>query len=86
MEGPGEASVLLGLDGLAVREVVQDGFGVRWVHLVTDTDAAAACPVCGVISTSVKGSVITRPRDLGYGPGPIRLVWRKRRWRCREVA
>ncbi len=83
--GQGDASVLLGLEGLAVREVLLDGFGVRWVHLVTDTDATAACPVCGVISISPKGSAVTRPRDLGYGPGPIRLVWHKRRWRCREV-
>ncbi len=84
-DGQGDASVLLGLEGLAVRDVVPDGFGVRWVHLVTDTDAAAACPMCGVISTSVKGSATTHPRDLGYGPGPIRLVWHKRRWRCRQA-
>jgi len=85
-DGQTDASLLLGLEGLAVREVVPDGFGVRWVHLVTATDAAAACPVCGVVSTAVKGSATTRPRDLGYGPGPIRLVWHKRRWRCREAA
>ncbi len=84
-DGQVDASLLLGLEGLAVRDVVPDGFGVRWVHLITATDAAAACPVCGVISTSAKGSATTRPRDLGYGPGPIRLVWHKRRWRCREA-
>lgn len=84
-DGQGDASLLLGVQGLAVRQVKLDGFGVRWVHLVTDTDAAPACPECGVISTSAKGSAATHPRDLGYGPTPIRLVW-QRKWRCREVS
>ncbi len=70
--GPGDASVLLGLEGIAVREVVPDGFGVRWVHLVTDTDVAAACPECGVISTSGKGSATTPPGPgVRAGPDPV---------------
>ncbi len=38
-----------------------------------------------MLSCSPKGWVITRPRDLPYGSGPIGLVWRKRRWRCQEA-
>jgi transposase len=84
MLGADAASLLLGLEGLAVQEVLLDGDGGRVVHLVTCSEAAAACPGCGVLSCSPKGSATTRPRDLGWGPDPVRLVWHKRRWRCRE--
>lgn len=80
-----DAGKLLGLDGLGVAEVLLEADRAREVHLVTIDENAAACPSCGVISTSVKGSAITRPRDVPYGPDPIRLVWHKRRWRCRET-
>ena len=79
-----DAGKLLGLDGLGVAEVLQGGDQAREVHLVTAEETAAACPSCGVISTSGKGSATTHPRDVPYGPDPVRLVWHKRRWRCRE--
>src|SRR5665647_1778399 len=44
--------------------------------------AASAWPSCGEFSTSAKGRVTTRPRDIPYGPHRVRLVWHKRRWRC----
>ena len=75
-------SRLMDLEGLAVREVARDAFGGRGVHVVTADLAASACPSCGEFSTSVKGRVTTRPRDIPYGPAPLRLVWHKRRWRC----
>ena len=77
-------SRLLDLEGLAVREVASDVFGGRVVHVVTADLAASACPSCGEFSTSVKGRVTTRPRDIPYGPHLIRLVWHKRRWRCTD--
>ena len=80
-----DAGKLLGLDGLGVAAVLLDADRAREVHLVTTDDTAAACPSCGVISTSVKGSAITHPRDVPYGADPVRLVWHKRRWRCRET-
>ena len=67
-------------DGIDVDEA-----GSRLVHLVTADETAAGCPTCGVVSTSVKDWVRTRPRDLPYGAAPARLVWRKRRWRCAEA-
>ena len=70
------------LEGLAVREVVSDGFGGRVVHVVTADLGASGCPSCGELSTSAKGRVATRPRDIPYGPHRVRLVWHKRRWRC----
>jgi len=78
------ATRLLDLAGLAVREVLQDGGGGRVVHVVTADLAASACPSCGVFSTSTKGLVVSRPRDIGFGTSPLRLVWHKRRWRCAE--
>jgi transposase len=77
-------TVLLGLSGVAVRRVELAPDGTRVVHVVTAEQTAAACPACGVFSTSVKGNVTTRPKDLPYGERPVRLVWHKRRWRCRE--
>ena len=81
-----DATLLLGLAGLAVEQVELDGEGARVVHVVTDDEAAAGCPSCGVLSTSVKGHAVTRPRDVPYGPDPVHLVWHKRRWRCMEAA
>jgi len=78
------ATRLLDLAGLAVREVLQDPGGSRVVHVVTADLAASACPSCGVFSTSTKGLVVSRPRDIGFGTSPLRLVWHKRRWRCTE--
>lgn len=80
------ASRLLGIEGLAVTRVELEEDGVRVAHVVTDDESAAACPSCGVFSSSVKGHAITRPRDVPYGPAPVALVWHKRRWRCRERA
>ena len=80
-----DASRLFGLEGLAVDHVEVDPAGGRVVHVVTSQVGASACPSCGVISSSTKGQVTTRPRDIPYGTGTLRLVWHKRRWRCREV-
>ncbi len=78
------ASRLLGVEGLAVHRVDLEGSGVRVVHVLTDEEGAAACPACGVFSSSVKGHARTHPRDIPYGQAPVRLVWHKTRWRCRE--
>ena len=80
------ATLLLGLEGLAVQQVELDDDGARVVHVLTDDESAAGCPQCGVLSTSVKGHAMTRPRDVPYGQAPVRLVWHKRRWRCMEAA
>lgn len=77
-------TLLLGLDGVAVRRVELTEDGIRVVHVATADRSASACPDCGVFSTSVKQNVTTRPKDLPYGAAPIRLRWHKRRWRCAE--
>jgi len=77
-----DTTLLLGLPGVVVDRVEVDPDGTRVVHVAT-MDAPQACPSCGVLSDSVKGWVTTGPRDVSF-PVVARLVWRKRRWRCRE--
>jgi transposase len=60
--------------------------GGRMVHVLTDDPGAAACPVCGVFSTSVRQRRTTRPRDLPYGEAPLSVVWHKIQYACREIA
>jgi transposase len=78
------ATLLLGIEGLGVERVDLEVEGGRVAHVVTADETAAACPSCGVFSTSLKGHATTHPRDIPYGASPVRLVWHKRRWRCRE--
>jgi hypothetical protein len=57
-------TTLFGLRGVRVgRWCVTPSWG-RVVHVLTDDEAAAACPVCGVLSTTVRQRRTTRPRDL----------------------
>lgn len=77
-------TLLFGLPGVRVERVERLPDGARVVHAVTAEPAAAACPSCGVFSTSVKGRVTTSPRDIPYGEKPIIVQWAKTRWRCRE--
>ena len=78
-------TLLLDLAGVSVLRVVAEAGGGRVVHVRTEDETAAACPSCGVFSTSVKQHRSTAPRDLPYGEHGLRLVWHKRRWRCLEA-
>jgi len=77
-------TVLFGLPGVQVTRVSGMDEGTRIVEIATDEATAAACPSCGVFSTSVKARVTTTPKDIPYGEGRILLRWNKTRWRCRE--
>ncbi|HZL66785.1 MAG TPA: transposase family protein, partial [Candidatus Limnocylindrales bacterium] len=55
---------------------------VRIVHLRTTDPSAAACPECGVFSTSVRQRRTTRPKDLPYGEVPLVVRWHKRQFAC----
>jgi transposase len=77
-------TLLFGLPGVQVERVERLADGTRVVQVVTAEPTAAACPACGVVSTSVKGRVATSPRDIPYGEGRIISRWNKTRWRCRE--
>ena len=77
-------TVLFGLPGVAVREVSVDADGARTVHVVTADPSAAACPVCGVVSGSVRQRRVTRPKDLPFGEAPLSVRWRKTQFRCQQ--
>src|SRR5215475_16088959 len=82
MDHDTHATVLFGLEGLAVTAVRRDEAGLRQVEVVTADDTARVCPGCGVRATRVKQTVVTRPRDLAHGGGRVQVLWRKRRWFC----
>src|SRR5437879_13706457 len=80
-------TVLFGLPGVRVgrvERVERCVDGTRGVDVLTDEPTAAACRSCGVVSTSVKGRVVTSPKDIPYGEGRIVVRWNKVRWRYRE--
>jgi transposase len=79
-----DTTLLLGLEGLGVQRVELATDGCPVVHLQTLDPEAARCPSCQTLSTSPKQHVSTQPRDLPCGGRGITLVWRKRRWRCRN--
>ncbi|MEU9891886.1 ISL3 family transposase [Sphaerisporangium sp. NPDC051011] len=65
------------------RVADDDGKTGRLVH-IERPEEWAACPECGVISTSVRQRRTTRPRDLPYGEEPIEVRWHKRQFSCTE--
>jgi hypothetical protein len=67
-----------------MHEVVPATDGERLVHVVTDDETAAACPACGVISTSVRQHRTNSPRDLAYGEQPLAVLWHTVWFTCRE--
>ncbi|MGH3556655.1 MAG: ISL3 family transposase [Mycobacterium sp.] len=77
-------TLLFGLPGVRVERVERLTDGTRVVHVITAEETAAACPGCGVVSTSVKERVVTTPRDIPYGQDRIVVQWNKTRWRCGE--
>lgn len=79
VERSGEATALLGMDGFVV--LAMDQVESEWWLLVETTTAVVGCPDCGVRATG-HGRSTVQVRDLPNGSGPVRLVWRKRRWRC----
>jgi len=77
-------TILFGLRGVRVLEVVRVADGSRVVHVLTDDESAAACPACGVFSSSVRQRRTTRPRDLPYGEQPLVVRWHKVQFACRQ--
>ena len=74
--------LLVGLDGLRVAGVERRGDGV----LVIDAESPpgpVGCPECGVVAESAGRKVLVLT-DAPMGGTPVRVRWRKRRWRCRQ--
>ncbi len=77
-------TILFGLRRVRVRGVERVAGGMRVVHVLTDDESAAACPACGVLSSSVRQRRTTRPRDLPYGKEALVVRWHKVQFACRE--
>ena len=80
-DGTGLAEVLLGLDGFRVLEVVETADEL--VITIETTADFVGCSGCGTRAES-QDRVPVAVRDLPCFGRPARLVWIKRRWRCRE--
>ena len=80
-EGIGLAEVLLGLPGFRVLEVSETA--VELVVTIETTADRVGCAGCGIRAQS-QDRVPVAIRDLPCFGRPVRLVWIKRRWRCRE--
>ncbi|WP_328467337.1 ISL3 family transposase [Streptomyces sp. NBC_00448] len=81
-----DATRLLGLEGVSVTKVKDDGAGGSTVYVVTGEDSARACPSCGVFATRLKDYRTTAPRHLACGGRQVSIRWRKARWHCTEAA
>ena len=75
--------LLVGLPGLHVIKVV--GGAERLTVTVESPPAPVGCPECGVIATSRGRRTVVLVDAPCFGR-PVRVVWRKRTWRCREPA
>ena len=81
-DGTGLVEVLLGLDGFRVLNVLESDDEL--VITIETTARVAGCSSCGV-RAEAHDRVHVEIRDLACFGRPSRLVWRKRRWRCREA-
>ncbi len=79
--------LLLGLDGFHVVEVVEvEGRRGRFLRVVVESPPRVeACRSCGVLAHS-HGRRTVRLVDAPCFGRPVELVWRKRTWRCAELA
>lgn len=79
-DGNGLAEALLGLDGFRVLAVAED---VELEVVIESTADVVGCSGCGVRAEPHERMDV-EVRDLACFGRPVRLVWRKRRWRCCE--
>ena len=80
-DGTGLAEAVLGLDGFRVLEVSETPDELTVV--IETTVAVVGCSSCGTRVVAHERTPVAI-RDLACFGRPARLVWRKRRWRCRE--
>lgn len=80
--------LLVGLDGLRVTAVEGDegdDRGGRLTVTVESSPGPMGCSRCGVVAVR-HGRVEVVLVDVPWGDRPVRIRWRKRRWRCLEPA
>lgn len=72
--------VLVGLDGVRVTGV-QRRVGGMLIIDVESPPGPVGCPGCGQVAVSAGRKVLSLV-DAPMGTMPVRVRWRKRRWRC----
>ena len=77
--------LLVGLPGLHVIKAVADKAGGGLTVTVESPPEPTGCPICGVITASHGRRTVVLVDAPCFGR-PVRVVWRKRTWRCREPA
>lgn len=83
VHGSDGATALLGMSGFVVSaQMLEDD---EWWLLVDTAADRVGCPNCGVRAVG-HGRRRVEVRDLPIAGRPVRLVWRKRIWRCAELA
>jgi transposase len=80
VDGSGDATALLRMVGFVVRAQVH-AEGEWWLSVET-VSALLGCPDCGVRATG-HGRSVVQVRDVPISGVPVRLVWAKRRGKCR---
>jgi transposase len=80
-DGNGLAEALLGLPGFRVLEVTETP--AELVVTIETTADFVGCSTCGT-RAQAQDRMRVAVRDLACFGRPARLVWVKRRWRCRE--
>ena len=78
-ENPTHCELIVGLGDVEVLGVAEEADGPLAVHI--ETRRRPVCGGCGGVVWS-KGSAPVELVDLPAFGRPVRLVWRKRRWRC----
>ncbi len=79
-----EATLLLGIPGLVVTGVADDGDGQVTAHVETHPglrEQARECHGCGRRGI-IRERPLTEPRDVPWGGRVVRLQWRKMRLEC----
>ena len=67
--------------GFVVLASIEEA-GELFISVETTADLVG-CGSCGVRAVG-HGRSVVQVRDLSSGGRPVRLVWRKRRWLCRD--
>jgi transposase len=76
---------LFDLPGFRVVDCGEDESGQRRV-VVLGADDEHACPDCGVLAAKPYDVRESQVKDLPFGQRPLTVIWRKRRFLCREPA
>jgi transposase len=80
-DGSSGATALLGMEGFAVLAMIEED-GELFISVET-MPGVVGCPGCGVRAIG-HGRSVVQVRDLAIGGRSVRLIWKKRRWICRD--